>query len=180
MEFSAQYTINWQEYFRMMKRWYYRLRGEKDLLGLKVSDREDFFIAFFMICEHFKDRLIEEGIATKNEITELIAQYDELTLCREIANGFKHVKLNDTKKHKDVDTKVTVQKIQIAPLGGSSYLESFLKINSPARGIETYNTFGLVERCMNIWGKFLISKNLEIPCIFQEAHKFFNKWEPKI
>lgn len=178
MEFPARVKMNWEEQFLMMKRWYYRLRGDEDIFGLKTIYREDFFIAFFITCNHFREWLVKNKIITNGELKKYVAQYDELELCREIADFSKHVKL--WPNHKDQKTEVIGKKIVTVPSEGSTYFESVLKIKSPGRNIETYNTFELVEECMNIWGNFLLSKSLKIPDM-PEEHMFQNfvKWEPK-
>ena len=63
---------------------------------------------------------------------------------------------------------------------GPTYIISTLQIESPGRNIKTHDAFKLAEDCMNLWGNFLISKNLPIPDMPKEyIYENFTKWEPK-
>lgn len=177
--FNARKTMNWEEQFKIMKRWFYRLRGKKDFLGDggKEFYKDDFYLAFFNVCNNFKEWIIKEKVAKKEEIDHLVLENDELKLCREIANFTKHVTLFKT--HFDPDTKVVGTMIYIVTETGSSYMTSTLKINSPKRNLETFDAFKLVEKCLNIWGNFLTDKSITIPEMPEEnIFENFVKWYP--
>ena len=56
---------------------------------------------------------------------------------------------------------------------------STLKITSPGRNFETLDSLEIVEKCLNIWGNFLLSKSKEIPTMPEEViYNNFEQWKP--
>lgn len=171
MEFHQNEKMNWQEQFMRMKRWYYRIRDKID------NDKEDFYLAFFESCHHFKNWLVKDGVATNKEVEDYIDQHQALQLAADICTFSKHAEITRTSRTGDFGTEVIGQKLLAMPKNQASYLFSVLKIKSG--GKEQYNAFDIVQDCMNAWGKFLLSKSQIIPTMPQEViYQNFKRWVP--
>lgn len=177
MEFLQSETMNWQEQFKMMKRWYYRLRGSNDIFGRTISHQEDFFLAFFNCCHHFKNWLVINGVASDKDTNGYIDKKESLKLCADICTFSKHAEITRTSRTGDFETKAVGQMYSVILPSGTSYIASRLKVESG--GKVYYDAFKIVEECINDWGQFILSKSLEIPDM-PEEHIFQNfvKWQP--
>lgn len=171
MEFHQSEKMDWREQFKRMKRWHYRIRDGTD------NDREDFFLAFFECCHHFKDWLVKDKIATKKEVDEYIEKYYALQLCADICTFAKHAEVTRHPRTGDSGTEVIGQKLTVMPENSSTYTISVLKIKSG--GKERYDAFTIVKECLDAWAQFLLSRSLEIPIMPQEIiFRNFRRWEP--
>jgi hypothetical protein len=177
MEFKVTQEINWEEQFKIMKRWYYRLRGNDDILGLGGSrsiNQEDFYYAFFIFCYHIKDGLIKSGIL---DVEDFINNNLYLQLAGDIANFSKHTFLEKTRTG-DLGTKA-FRRGYVVNLTGPGPSSVLFKLEIVSNG-KTYDSFEVVEECMNAWYQFLTLKSLPIPEIIEEnIYQYFIKWEPK-
>lgn len=165
--------MNWEEQFIALKRWYYRIRGNDDIFGLRTNHQDDFYRAFFIFCFHLKDSLKHSGISG---VEEFVDSNLYLKLAGDIANYSKHTKLTSTHTG-DIETKAINRGYLINPIGpGPSYVVFGLEIQSDGN---IYDAFGVAEKCMNAWYEFLTSKSLIIPEMIEEnVYKNFIKWEP--
>lgn len=50
--------------------------------------------AFFMNCYHLRDWLIRAGVKGQQEVDDFIDQSEAMQLCRDVANGIKHYRLD--------------------------------------------------------------------------------------
>lgn len=174
---------NWINYFLMIKRWYYRLRdsdfcfeNNHSIGSLKIE--EDHLWAFFVLCYHLKDWLILCGVVGKKEIEDYINKNEALSLCADACNSSKHSQLDKNKKcwTKDLETRIINPSIEIEYKNQKKYVPITF-VFSNGKNIDAYK---LVNDCMQAWGEFIISKNLEIPEFEEENTKAgFVKWEIK-
>lgn len=167
--------MTWQDQFKIMKRWYYRLQGInggiENAFSSKDTYQEDFFRAFFISCYQLKDSLKNEVQGVENYIDQNYA----LQLSGDIANYSKHAKLISTRTG-DMNTKALGQMYMYNLSAGPNYLVSLLKIISRNR---EYNAFEIATACMNAWGNFLIKNSLKIPNIPEEKiYENFPTWHP--
>lgn len=174
MEIRFGKDIDWEEQFRMMKRWYYRVRGQDDALGVKTGHQDDYYRAFFVFCYHLKDGLINAGI---EGVEEFINNNLYLQLAGDISNYSKHTKLTTTRTG-DKSTKAVNQGYLFNLRGpGASYMIQGLEIQSKGK---IYDAFEVANKCMDAWAEFLSSKSIKIPEIPEEIiYECFIKWEPK-
>lgn len=178
MKVETKVKMDWQEQFLMMKRWYYRLRGDNDIFGKPVSYKEDFFLAFFVSTHHLKDWLKKGGVGNKAEIQTFIKNNPCLELAGAIANLSKHVELDHPRWEEYKNTKIAGQKYLVSVGSGPTFIESRLKIEF--NGKTYHDIFPIVEMCMGAWGRFLISKKLEIPTMPEEfIFERFVVWQPE-
>ena len=173
MEYKFADEMNWREQFKMLKRWYYRIRDGVD------NDKDDFYFAFFITCHQFKDWLVRDGVATAKEVDDCIEQSDALKLCADVATFSKHARVGREARTGDSKTNAVGQKYMAA---SSGVMGSTLKIESGGKTI--YANLELVSECLDSWYKFLVSKKLEVPETLAEAtaHIYeypMKKWEPK-
>jgi hypothetical protein len=161
MGYTFADKMSWEEQFKMMKRWYYRIRDGAD------DDKDDFYFAFFGVCHQFKDWLVRDGVATSKEVDANIEQSDALKLCADIATFHKHARVGRDTRTGDQKTKAVGRKYQAMTPSGNSYMDSTLEIEN--KGNVIYANLELVDECLNAWAQFLISKSLPIPQTLYES-----------
>ncbi|WP_233425639.1 hypothetical protein [Paraburkholderia kururiensis] len=74
-----------------MRRWRDRVRATD--VEHSSADLLDFLIAFFVVCFHLRDWLKDSGVDAER-LTALFRANVERRVCRDIANGFKHSRLD--------------------------------------------------------------------------------------
>jgi len=173
MKWQQKEKLDWEEQFLRMKRWFYRIRDKVD------NDKEDFYLAFFECCHHFKNWIINDGVATNKEVEAYIEKHDALKLCADICTFSKHAEVIRAPRTGDPQTAFIGKKVLVNPFGPEvSYLESILQVKS--NGNDYYDAFEIVIKCMDAWGDFLISKKVAIPEMpGEDIYKNFKKWEPQ-
>lgn len=91
----------YREQFNRVKRWYERFAEiDGGTAHDRPSDRyQDEVYAFFLNCYHLKDWIKnDENVgAAATKVEEFINSNEELSLCADICNGIKHLKLEGSR-----------------------------------------------------------------------------------
>ena len=154
---TLQELRGWAGHYGLVLRWHERLRGAAN--GEPSIDELDFALTFFLHCYHLRDWLIRSNAATPAEIATLIKVNPELRLCRDIANGFKHMTLSDP----SVDARFSIVNEYVPKNWPGAYRYPNGKWTICAHNKKELHQFGLVDladRCVAIWHAFLVSKTL--------------------
>ncbi len=172
-------NINWENYFLMMKRWYYRLRdtdyyNEDGFSINQLKMEEDYYWTIFIIIYHFKDWI--RMATSKEKVENYVKNSKSLSICADICNSNKHLFLRYSKTG-DKETRLLNTLIEAEYKNKKSFFPITLIINRH-KMIDAYT---LVEDCMQDWGKFIINEHLKIPILKEEnSVSNFVKWEPKL
>lgn len=175
--------VNWSNYFLMLKRWYYRLRdyvllSEDDCFIGKSKMEDDYFWTSIILCYHLKDWLISCKVAEKKEIENYINENESLSICADICNSSKHGQLNKAGhcRTNDYETRIANLSFEAEYKNKKGFIPMTFIFNN-GKMIDAYD---LLDNSMQAWGKFIVSKNLEIPEFKEENTKTgFIKWKLK-
>jgi hypothetical protein len=145
---TLQEAEGWHGQYHRMLRWRDRV-GAIDT-ERSSADQLDFLSAFFVACFHLRDWLRDSGIDAERLIALFRANV-ELRVCRDIANGFKHSRLDREPFH---DPAFSVVREHV-PLGLSSNLGHANTRWSIVAGEHKLDLVELAGRCVSIWDGFL-------------------------
>ena len=145
------------EQFNRMKRWYQRLvstdQGRPHHL---TSDYyQDEVYAFFQNCYHLKDWIKNDesvGTAAKNKVEEFINNSKELSICADICNSTKHLKL--TTPRSDKDPQFGQRKFHLGVGGPPTTISVEYTIDTSSGPVDA---FELATKCLQAWKKFIQS-----------------------
>lgn len=154
---TLQELQGWQSHYGFILRWHARVRNAAN--GVASGEELDFLLTFFMYCFHLRDWLEKSSAVTRNEMTFLFKANPELRLCRDIANGFKHMRLTDP----SVDARFSIINEYVPKNWPGAYRYPNGKWTICAHNKKELYQYGLVEladRCVAIWDEFLRSKEL--------------------
>ena len=91
---------NYESQLERIKRYYKRFKNINN--GRPHTDSTDYYMddifSFFINCYHLKDWLINDPSYTKrkkSEIEKYITKTESLSICADICNGLKHLKLGN-------------------------------------------------------------------------------------
>src|SRR5205085_6378533 len=136
---TLQGLQGWQGQYDTMLRWHGRIQNAAN--GIASSDEFDFLLAFFGNCFSLRDWLLSAKVVEQAQIEELFRTHVQLRLCRDIANGFKHMNL----RQPSVDAKFSIQN-EYVPRG---YIGKYSYPNGKwvvcADDATDWYKFGLVE-----------------------------------
>jgi hypothetical protein len=89
------------EQFDRLRRWYQRLvpPGEGSAQPETIDSYRDDFYAFFVNCYHLKDWIKNDPSVPhlKGEVESFINRTESLSICADICNGLKHLKINGSR-----------------------------------------------------------------------------------
>lgn len=149
----------WREQHERMRRWHSRLPE-----GDGVDDRRlDDYYAFFVVCFHLKDWLKNDSsldASIRPAVEQLIERDRWLGMCADIANGFKHLRIN---KKVRVDAKSRVASEEPSFQGDLVQEDAFQvgRIVVVAAG-SVWLAQEVADRCVAAWEAFLEGKGLSI------------------
>jgi hypothetical protein len=156
----------WNKQYHRMMRYYWRF--EKFGSGseqISKDDAEDVVISFFQNCYHLKDWLKSDvrSIDYVKDIEKFINRSQNLSLCADIANGSKHLKLNKSSRSKVIQKTQRINYHHVLEIGsGSEGVKYSLK--SITWTIETdkenFDGFKLATTCVNELREYLYNKGL--------------------
>lgn len=145
---TLQEAEGWRGQYRRMLRWRDRvcaIDAERS-----SADQLDFLIAFFVACFHLRDWLKDSGVDA--ELLNALFQANvELRVCRDIANGFKHSRLDREPFH---DPTFSVVR-EYVPVSWPSNLGHANARWSIVAGDSKLDLVELAGRCITIWDGFL-------------------------
>lgn len=88
---TLQEVEGWHGQYRRMLRWRDRVCAID--ADRSSADQLDFLVAFFVACFHLRDWLKDSGVDAER-LNALFRANLDLRVCRDIANGFKHCRLD--------------------------------------------------------------------------------------
>lgn len=86
-------TVPVQEQWARVLRWYQRVLNADCCPNANTDEVVDFSLAFFLNCFSLRDWLRRSPRVTAKEVSDLFSS-PELKLCRDLANGYKHLHLD--------------------------------------------------------------------------------------
>lgn len=146
---TLQEAEGWHGQYRRMLRWRERI----STIDAERSSAEqlDFLIAFFVACFHLRDWLKDSGLDA-GRLNALFRESVELRICRDIANGFKHSRLDREPFH---DQAFSVVREHV-PAGWPSNLgHSNARWSIVAGDDKLDDLIELAGRCVSVWDAFL-------------------------
>ena len=119
------------------------------------TEYDDDLLSFFMHCHHLKDWVENDQTAniTDQEVEALIANNIELQICADLANRSKHLVL---KKRPRQDAKIISRSVTIDFNIVASTSEHIIMLKDGSE----YSALDVADKAVDIWRKFLQSKNL--------------------
>jgi hypothetical protein len=156
-EYSLHFRGGWKAQYERMIRWCERLHAWNMEYAFDHPHFWDDVWAFAIACFSLRDWLKNDGVITREvELHRLFEQSIELRICRDLANGMKHLSLD---RKPSVETfavgrqykapPFVVLTVNVAPKGRPEELRERL-----------YNLVDLADACVNRWSAFLGSKGL--------------------
>jgi|SRR3989344_1789713 len=152
----------WREQYRRIHRYRKKIENNKFIvrpyaIGYSKPDEEYFDDVYSCIqhLHHLKDWLISTGDITSGEANELINKNPELQMVQDICNGTKHL----TTKFRERDFSITT-KTRLAfqdSKVSTGEIEFYCTISYDN---SDHDTSELMRKVVDIWDKYLKSKNL--------------------
>ena len=117
----------------------------------------DELYAFFLNCYHLKDWLQHDRSVASvvRDIEDYINRSESLSVCADLANASKHLKL--TRARVDTDTAVARRHFSLGV--GTKETTLAIRYEVDAAG-KTYDGFELSTECVTDWEKYLKEKGL--------------------
>jgi hypothetical protein len=143
----------WKFLWQNLKRWQQRI--QKIEIGRADEnsswDSVDFVHAFILLCFQMRDWLIIRGVS-KKDLQNLFQTHKEFQVCRDIANGLKHLDLDKP----SISTELGLHREYDYFRGGSVYKITFFE------GKEKYEweITDFVSACVKKWEQFLVEKGM--------------------
>ena len=146
---TRQQVEGWESQYERMLRWYDRAclaaREGRD------ADEMDFVLVFFQQALHIRDWIHEAVPEARTSLEALFRDNIELRICRDIANGYKHMSLT----HKpSVDGAFSIV-FEYNPRGTR---EGDMVVLAGGHKFELLN---LATRCVSLWRNFVESNGLQ-------------------
>lgn len=143
--------------YNRVKRWYERFisTSTNKIYDMPTDYYQDDLYAFFINCYHLKDWIKNDPEIpgkVKNDIENFITKTEELSICADICNGSKHLKLKTPRKNSN--TKVQAKHFSLY-LGQGPIIHIEYDIESDGK---IYDAHLLATKCLRAWDNF-ISKN---------------------
>ncbi len=145
----------WFEQYRRVKRFHKLVITSLANTENFSSDKVDLILSFFTFCYHLGDWLINSGI-DKREIRNFIKNSRELSLCRNLCLGIKHLKV----------VRPSIPKLaNMAPGFYTPIAQIYDPSGDPGKFAVLYEdgyleVEQLMKLCLNQWTTFLINKKL--------------------
>lgn len=137
----------WQGQLARVERWQKRADAA---INAGSADAEDFLLAFFQSAYHLRDWLLNSGATTKVNLDALMHNTPALSLCRDVANGSKHLTLNATER----TARVGLMR-EYAPGTSAGFKWSLLAFERRADGaVDFHGINNLMSECVDTWNSF--------------------------
>jgi len=137
----------WKGQLERTERWYSRFVAFSARPSAEDPHAlEDCAFAFFQNCHHLREWVQQTSDVKQQQLDQLIANHTELQLCRDLANGTKH--LNITYDNV-VDRHFSIAREYDPCNGGDRRIRLCLIAG------KTYDLRALAGRCLAIWKEFL-------------------------
>jgi hypothetical protein len=137
----------WEGQLARVERWEKRAAAAVDSGS---PDAEDFLLAFFQSAYHLRDWLLNSGTASKADLDAVVRATPALSLCRDVANGSKHLTLRATER----TARVGLMR-EYAPGLSSGWRWRMLAIERRKDGtVEYHEIFEVMVECVDAWRAF--------------------------
>ena len=145
-----------QEQFERVKRWYERIKNIDQGRPHNVpSDYyQDEVYALFLNCPHLKDWIKNDKSvgAAAEKVEEFIDNNKELSLCADICNGIKHLRLTRTRSGQD--PRFGKRKFNLGLGGPETTISVKYSIDISTGPVDA---FELATKCLQAWENFIAS-----------------------
>jgi len=151
-----------------MIRWYNKVKKIKDPTNLfandilnKIDESIDVIYAFFQNCYHLKDWIKNDDnlIISDDFIEDYINKYESLSICADICNGTKHLRLNRTRSDlMRTEGKYLIVSRPVLSSDESDWETStfiYFLIESASEGVIHLDVFDLATDCIQKWKHFI-------------------------
>lgn len=146
----------WEEQWKRVERYYQRFKEMNDGFtghGEPSEYHFDDMLAFFQNCLHLRDWLEEDKFISKNISMEPKVYLNStgcLAICRDLANGTKHMKLRPNSIKSGSEPKRGPRRMEATM--GSQIISLSTTIEHNGKMIDA---FTLATECMAAWKKYL-------------------------
>lgn len=140
--------------FKRVKRWYQRFviinQGRQH--DFPSDYYQDEVYAFFLNCYHLKDWIKNDKSvgAAAAKVEEFINNNKELSVCADICNGIKHLRLTSTRSGQD--PRWGPQKFNVQLGGPETTISVKYSIDTSSGPVDA---FELATRCLQAWENFI-------------------------
>jgi len=148
--------LKYQEQFTRLNRWYERFKVIND--GKIHDEPSDFYqdnvYAFFMNCYHLKDWIKNDPSVASvvDNIEAYINNNPALSLCADICNGLKHLRLDSARSGESPKFGPRLYKVELGTKPTTITIK--YTINTSSGPIDA---FELATKCMKAWKNFIVS-----------------------
>lgn len=148
-----------EEQLNRVKRWHERF---KEISNGREHTRDtdyyqDVLYAFFQNCWHLKDWVVNSGSLDKKIVDNFFHSNSDLKICRDLANGSKHLIIRDPSI--DSDISVSNRKYSISIGGGPVKIEIIYYVR--VKDYPPIDAFGLATNCLALCEGFLNLHRME-------------------
>jgi hypothetical protein len=152
----------WRDQWRRVMRWKVRL---EDLTSGRVREwdaafAEDVFDAFFVSCCHLADWLKNDSVGgiRRPDPIEYLCSHPALSLCRDLANGHKHLTLVKSRVAQN-DTRLSGRSVhwenaQVSERATPRYQFEVTWTDKQGQA-QSKDSAKLADECVRAWDKFL-------------------------
>ncbi len=148
LNLSAHKIGGWKAQADRVWRWHARLVNSSANSASSPDERIDFFLTFCQNCYALRDWLEKDNAVPKDRLDTLIQGLLPLRICRDIANGSKHLKVNSP----SIDANFSIGREYC----GSEKPEQWFVI----AGDDLVDVLALADQCVTGWKKFLKDQGL--------------------
>ena len=142
-DLSAHKAGSWIAQADRVWRWHERLVSSCANSASTPEERLDFLLAFCQNCYALRYWLEKDGAVSKDQLDALMQSSQPLRVCRDIANGSKHLKVD----RPSIDPKFSIGREYCGP----EIPERWLVIT----GDDFVDTLTLASQCVDAWRMFL-------------------------
>lgn len=149
----------WKEQWHRVQRHLDRFEAVATLTNVGTEDALDLAYGFFQNCYHLKDWLKnDESVPTRTgrAVEGFIGQDDALSICADLANATKHLRIDPTRHRPRRDEHTRVARADVTVYVGRGLAHRF----TVASLDEEYDALDLAKRCVAAWAKWLRGQGL--------------------
>ena len=146
---SAESIFGWEQSYLSLPLWADRIREVRHA-GNRPRDELDYYMCFFTQCFSLRDWVVKHGIVDACILNDAIDGCDEMRICRDISNRYKHLTI--TKPSIDAHWRITR-----ATYSNESEWEWIISFG---RG-KQYVLWDLMCKCIEFWEAFVAAYHIE-------------------
>jgi hypothetical protein len=147
---SAESVFGWEQSYLSLPIWMDRIR-ESHRTGNRNRDELDYYMCFFVQCFSLRDWIIQQGIMDAKAINQLIDGHDEMRICRDICNRYKHLNISQP----SIDAHWMIKR-SARPFTDGEW--DWIIHFDQGKRVELWN---LMTRCIEFWEAFVAANDIE-------------------